>query len=136
MARYSRVILEGKWINCILLILCFNTFGHQYKQTNTKSIKLFFHYYSPFVNTKFISLSFLYRFIIYKLPRYKIGEVGSGVDYMYLDSSVGSWQMSKFMVNTSQGAIGNTLSQLYTGKAYKVRLCLCSLSGFYTLIPL
>ncbi|XP_041792093.1 deoxyribonuclease-2-beta [Chelmon rostratus] len=58
-------------------------------------------------------------FIIYKLPRYKIGEVGSGVDYMYLDSSVGSWQMSKFMVNTSQGALGSTLSQLYMGKAYK-----------------
>ncbi|KAM6938360.1 deoxyribonuclease-2-beta-like isoform 1-T1 [Lycodopsis pacificus] len=58
-------------------------------------------------------------FIIYKLPRYKIGEVGSGVDYMYLDSSVGSWQLSKFMVNTSQGAIANTLNQLYNGKAYK-----------------
>uniref|UniRef100_A0A8D2ZJ44 deoxyribonuclease II n=1 Tax=Scophthalmus maximus TaxID=52904 RepID=A0A8D2ZJ44_SCOMX len=58
-------------------------------------------------------------FIIYKLPRYKIGEVGSGVDYMYLDSSVETWQMSKFMINVSQGAIGNTLDQLYTGKAYK-----------------
>ncbi len=45
---------------------------------------------------------------------------------MYLDSSVGSWQMSKFMINTSQGAIGNTLNQLYMGKAYKVRLCSCS----------
>lgn len=40
---------------------------------------------------------------------------------MYLDSSVGSWQMSKFMVNSSQGAIANTLNQLYMGKAYKVR---------------
>ncbi|XP_042271932.1 deoxyribonuclease-2-beta-like isoform X1 [Thunnus maccoyii] len=58
-------------------------------------------------------------FIIYKLPRYKIGEVGSGVDYMYLDSSVGSWQMSKFMVNDSEGAIANTLNQLYMGEAYK-----------------
>uniref|UniRef100_UPI0037E6FC95 deoxyribonuclease-2-beta-like n=1 Tax=Semicossyphus pulcher TaxID=241346 RepID=UPI0037E6FC95 len=58
-------------------------------------------------------------FIIYKLPRYKIGEVGSGVDYMYLDSSVGSWQMSKFMVNTSQGALPSTLNQLYMGEAYK-----------------
>ncbi|XP_041862339.1 deoxyribonuclease-2-beta isoform X2 [Melanotaenia boesemani] len=57
-------------------------------------------------------------FIIYKLPRYRIGEVGSGVEYMYLDSSVGSWQMSKFMINTSRGAVGNTLSQLYMGKAY------------------
>lgn len=61
-----------------------------------------------------------YRFVIYKLPRYKIGTVGSGVDYMYLDSSVGSWQMSQFMVNTSQGAIANTLNQLYKGQAYKV----------------
>ncbi|XP_062419403.1 deoxyribonuclease-2-beta isoform X2 [Pungitius pungitius] len=58
-------------------------------------------------------------FIIYKLPRYKIGEIGSGVDYMYLDSSVGSWQLSKFTINSSQGAIGNTLNQLYMGKAYK-----------------
>ncbi|XP_058493696.1 deoxyribonuclease-2-beta isoform X2 [Solea solea] len=58
-------------------------------------------------------------FIIYKLPKYKIGEVGSGLDYMYLDSSVKSWQMSKFMINVSQGAIGNTLNQLYVGGAYK-----------------
>ncbi|XP_042368042.1 deoxyribonuclease-2-beta [Plectropomus leopardus] len=58
-------------------------------------------------------------FIIYKLPNYKIGEVGSGVDYMYMDSSIGSWQMSKFMVNTSQGAMANTLNQLYMGKAYE-----------------
>ncbi|XP_019735788.1 deoxyribonuclease-2-beta [Hippocampus comes] len=53
-------------------------------------------------------------FIIYKLPTYKIGEVGSGVDYMYLDPSLETWQLSKFMINTSQGAIGNTLSQLYS----------------------
>lgn len=53
---------------------------------------------------------------------YKIGEVGSGVDYMYLDSSGGSWQMSKYLVNTSQGALGQTLNQLYTRKAYQVRL--------------
>lgn len=53
---------------------------------------------------------------------YKIGEVGSGVDYMYLDSSGGSWQMSKYLVNTSEGALGQTLNQLYVGKAYQVRL--------------
>ncbi|CAN9500367.1 unnamed protein product [Ophioblennius macclurei] len=58
-------------------------------------------------------------FIIYKLPKYKIGDIGSGVDYMYLDSSVGKWQMSKFMINSSQGAIGNTLNQLYKGEVYK-----------------
>ncbi|XP_020780364.2 deoxyribonuclease-2-beta [Boleophthalmus pectinirostris] len=58
-------------------------------------------------------------FAIYKLPRRKIGELGSGVDYMYLDSTTENWQMSPFMVNTTQGALGRTLSQLYSGQAYK-----------------
>ncbi|XP_020504286.1 deoxyribonuclease-2-beta [Labrus bergylta] len=58
-------------------------------------------------------------FVIYKMPRYKIGEVGSGVDYMYLDSSAEGWHMSKYMVNTSQGALVSTLNQLYMGKAYE-----------------
>ncbi|XP_028259114.1 deoxyribonuclease-2-beta-like [Parambassis ranga] len=58
-------------------------------------------------------------FIIYKLPRNRIKEVGSGVEYMYLDSSVGSWQMSEFVINSSKGAIGNTLNQLYMGKTYQ-----------------
>ncbi|MEQ2234225.1 hypothetical protein ILYODFUR_029706 [Ilyodon furcidens] len=57
-------------------------------------------------------------FIIYKLPKYTIEKVGSGVEYMYLDSAVGSWQRSKFMLNTTQGAMANTLNQLYKGKAY------------------
>lgn len=61
------------------------------------------------------------RFIIYKLPKYRINYVGSGVDYMYLDSSVNDWKMSTFMVNLSQGAVGNTLSQLYARKTYEVR---------------
>ncbi|XP_072295382.1 deoxyribonuclease-2-beta [Eucyclogobius newberryi] len=58
-------------------------------------------------------------FVMYKLPKKKIGEVGTGVDYMYLDSKMESWLMSKFMVNTTQGAMGRTLSQLYSGQAYK-----------------
>ncbi|KAK7889445.1 hypothetical protein WMY93_025005 [Mugilogobius chulae] len=58
-------------------------------------------------------------FVIYKLPKKKIGETGTGVDYMYLDSKMESWLMSKFMVNTTQGAMGKTLSQLYSGQAYK-----------------
>ncbi|KAK1165398.1 deoxyribonuclease-2-beta [Acipenser oxyrinchus oxyrinchus] len=52
-------------------------------------------------------------FVIYKLPQYKINEMGSGLDYMYLDPSVEDWQLSKFLVNTSQGALGETLGQLY-----------------------
>lgn len=50
---------------------------------------------------------------MYKLPKYKQGNVGSGVDYMYLDPSLPNWQMSKYSVNTSEGALGRTLSQLY-----------------------
>ena len=54
------------------------------------------------------------------MPRYKIGDVGSGVDYMYLDLLLGSWQLSKFTVNTSQGALGSMLNQIYLGQGYKV----------------
>lgn len=53
------------------------------------------------------------RFIIYKLPRYTKDSVGSGVDYMYLDPSLPNWHMSKHAVNTTEGALGRTLNQLY-----------------------
>lgn len=66
---------------------------------------------------------------------YKIGKVGSGVNYMYLDSSGGSWQMSKYLVNTSQGALGQTLNQLYMRKAYQVRLPPCIYSCGYQNLP-
>ncbi|XP_028667379.2 deoxyribonuclease-2-beta-like [Erpetoichthys calabaricus] len=53
-------------------------------------------------------------FIIYKLPKYKINEsVGTGLDYMYLDPTLPSWQRSRFLVNDSQGALWYTLGQLY-----------------------
>lgn len=68
------------------------------------------------------SVSFLLRFIVYKLPKYRIDDIGSGVEYMYLDSSKEGWEMSKYTINSSQGAITNTLNQLYMGKEYKVRL--------------
>ncbi|KAM9849219.1 deoxyribonuclease-2-beta isoform 2-T2 [Aulostomus maculatus] len=51
---------------------------------------------------------------------------------MYLDPSVESWQLSKFMINTSQGAIGNTLNQLYQGQAYKSN---SSVYAFYNDAP-
>lgn len=38
---------------------------------------------------------------------------------MYLDSSEDSWRLSGFMVNSSQGALGNTLSQIYLKQGYK-----------------
>lgn len=57
---------------------------------------------------------------MYKLPRNKEGKMGSGVDYMYLDPSLSNWQMSKHAVNTTEGALGRTLNQLY--QRYKVGL--------------
>ncbi|XP_051529236.1 deoxyribonuclease-2-beta [Myxocyprinus asiaticus] len=53
-------------------------------------------------------------FLIYKLPFYKMEVKGSGVDYMYLDPSVMNWQLSKQTVNSSKGALGRTLTQLYS----------------------
>ncbi|KAI7795410.1 putative deoxyribonuclease-2-beta, partial [Triplophysa rosa] len=52
-------------------------------------------------------------FIIYKLPIYKMEVEGSGLEYMYLDSTVTNWQMSKHTINSSRGALGRTLTQLY-----------------------
>lgn len=66
-------------------------------------------------------------FVIYKLPKYRIGGIESGVEYMYLDSSAGMWQMSKFMINSSQGAMGNTLSQLYNEEVYKSNISVYAL---------
>ncbi|XP_061095604.1 deoxyribonuclease-2-beta isoform X2 [Conger conger] len=65
------------------------------------------------LTVKFLS----HRFIMYKLPKYKIDDVGNGLEYMYLDSSEEDWQLSKFLVNTSQGALGSTLKPLYTGRS-------------------
>lgn len=55
------------------------------------------------------------RFIMYKLPIYKMEVKGSGVDYMYLDPSIMDFQISKYTVNSSNGALGRTLTQLYSG---------------------
>ncbi|MBN3308783.1 DNS2B protein, partial [Amia calva] len=38
---------------------------------------------------------------------------------MYLDSVAKEWQLSGFLVNTSQGALGKTLGQLYERQEYK-----------------
>ncbi|KAJ8277800.1 hypothetical protein GJAV_G00080200 [Gymnothorax javanicus] len=53
-------------------------------------------------------------FIMYKLPKYKMNDVGSGLEYFYLDSSLEDWQQSQFLVNASQGALVSTLKPLYT----------------------
>ncbi|KAL2090113.1 hypothetical protein ACEWY4_014801 [Coilia grayii] len=58
-------------------------------------------------------------FIIYKLPKYTMDSDGSGLNYMYLDGSMKNWDLSPFTINSSSGAAGHTLGQLYQGKGYK-----------------
>ncbi|XP_073401000.1 deoxyribonuclease-2-beta isoform X1 [Dendrobates tinctorius] len=57
-------------------------------------------------------------FVIYKLPMRLINEsYGPGLDYLYLDSKSQGWQVSKFLINMTQGAMGRVLEQLY--QSYK-----------------
>ncbi|XP_075038094.1 deoxyribonuclease-2-beta isoform X2 [Mixophyes fleayi] len=53
-------------------------------------------------------------FVVYKLPMRRINESdGPGLDYLYLDSKSQAWQVSKFLINMTQGAVGRSLQQLY-----------------------
>lgn len=53
-------------------------------------------------------------FVLYKLPKYKNNkEAVTGLDYMYLDSQSLEWQMSNFLINMTDSALGVTLEQLY-----------------------
>nr|XP_025038953.1 deoxyribonuclease-2-beta isoform X3 [Pelodiscus sinensis] len=57
-------------------------------------------------------------FLLYKLPKYIRKESpGTGLEYMYMDSLMQAWQLSKFLINMTQSALGQTLNQLY--EAYK-----------------
>ncbi|XP_022070949.2 deoxyribonuclease-2-beta [Acanthochromis polyacanthus] len=58
-------------------------------------------------------------FVFYKLPRRRVLEEGSGVEYMYLDSEGPVWHRSRFLINSSQGAVAETLNQIYKGQAYR-----------------
>lgn len=95
-------------------ISCLNEDGQPvdwYMEFN--SFPISFCFWQSFGNSTISTISTISRFIIYKLPKYKQGSVGSGVDYMYLDSSLPNWHMSKYVVNTTDGALGRTLNQLY-----------------------
>ncbi|KAM5149040.1 deoxyribonuclease-2-beta isoform 1-T2 [Mantella aurantiaca] len=53
-------------------------------------------------------------FVVYKLPKYRIDETpGTGLEYLYLDSRSQEWQVSKFLTNMTQSALGQVLRQLY-----------------------
>ncbi|XP_032048342.1 deoxyribonuclease-2-beta [Aythya fuligula] len=53
-------------------------------------------------------------FALYKLPKYTRGEdAGLGLQYLYMDALMQDWQLGKYLVNMTQGALGQTLGQLY-----------------------
>uniref|UniRef100_A0A8B9EQ47 deoxyribonuclease II n=1 Tax=Anser cygnoides TaxID=8845 RepID=A0A8B9EQ47_ANSCY len=53
-------------------------------------------------------------FALYKLPKYTRGEdAGLGLQYLYMDALVQDWQLGKYLINMTQGALGQTLRQLY-----------------------
>ncbi|XP_045403604.1 deoxyribonuclease-2-beta isoform X1 [Lemur catta] len=58
-----------------------------------------------------------YRFTFYKLPiqvkRQDKKSKGSGLEYLYLDSTTRSWKRSKQPMNTTKSVLGRTLHQLY-----------------------
>uniref|UniRef100_A0A673N8G7 deoxyribonuclease II n=1 Tax=Sinocyclocheilus rhinocerous TaxID=307959 RepID=A0A673N8G7_9TELE len=86
-------------------------------------------YHSMFYSIVTLIYSFK-RFIIYKLPIYRMAVKGSGVDYMYLDLSVMDFQMSKHTVNSSKGALGRTLTQLYSRYTMKLANMYPAACGF------
>ncbi|KAM8805784.1 deoxyribonuclease-2-beta [Eudromia elegans] len=53
-------------------------------------------------------------FVLYKLPKFTEEEsAGLGLQYMYMDSLTHAWQLSKYLINMTQGVLGQTLKQLY-----------------------
>lgn len=50
------------------------------------------------------------RFVAYKLPHHSPGQ---GLRYHYLDARRGDWVSGRALINSSQGALGTTLRQLY-----------------------
>ncbi|NXN97011.1 DNS2B protein, partial [Rhinopomastus cyanomelas] len=53
-------------------------------------------------------------FALYKLPKHTKGEIPTlGLEYMYMDALAPQWVLGKHLVNTTQGALGQTLKQLY-----------------------
>ncbi|XP_074059621.1 deoxyribonuclease-2-alpha [Macrotis lagotis] len=52
-------------------------------------------------------------FVTYKLPA--LTNSLKGLNYMYLDENSGGWQKGATSINSTQGAVGQTMNQLYRG---------------------
>ncbi|NWS75181.1 DNS2B protein, partial [Crotophaga sulcirostris] len=63
-------------------------------------------------------------FVLYKLPKHTKGEIPMlGLEYVYMDTLAPEWQLSKYLVNMTQGALGQTLKQLYETYESEAKLC-------------
>ncbi|XP_062973969.1 deoxyribonuclease-2-beta [Elgaria multicarinata webbii] len=57
-------------------------------------------------------------YILYKFPmRIRDKSAESGLEYMFMDSVTPTWTLSKYFINMTESALGQTLQQLY--KNYK-----------------
>ncbi|XP_029442437.1 deoxyribonuclease-2-alpha-like [Rhinatrema bivittatum] len=52
-------------------------------------------------------------FIVYKLPKLEKTSLEGGLRYMYQDARSAGWQAGKALINSTEGAVGRTLQQLY-----------------------
>ncbi|XP_027707132.1 deoxyribonuclease-2-alpha isoform X2 [Vombatus ursinus] len=52
-------------------------------------------------------------FVTYKLPA--LPDSLKGLNYMYLDGNSGGWQEGAISIDSTQGAVGRTMNQLYQG---------------------
>lgn len=60
-------------------------------------------------------------FTFYKLPKRQDKEDGeTGLEYLYLDSTIRSWRRSKQLMNSTKSVLGRTLQQLYEADASEV----------------
>ncbi|XP_061495715.1 deoxyribonuclease-2-alpha [Rhineura floridana] len=53
-------------------------------------------------------------YIVYKLPKPHHSPIAEGMRYMYQDGSTQGWVQGRRLMNSTEGAVGRTMQQLYT----------------------
>ncbi|KAF4793102.1 deoxyribonuclease 2 beta [Turdus rufiventris] len=63
-------------------------------------------------------------FVLYKLPKHAKGQIPMlGLEYLYMDALAPQWRLGKYLINMTQGALGQTLQQLYETYESKAKMC-------------